>query len=61
MSILLSWNNNEVYYFAKKVSELGGPLTPIFQSIFLITPINIRTWKTGNVARRRVRRASEHK
>ena len=50
MSILLSRNNNEVYYFAKKVWELRGPLAPIFQSIFLIMPINICTWKTGNVA-----------
>lgn len=43
MSILLSRNNNEVYYFAKKVWELRGPLAPIFQSIFLIMPINICT------------------
>lgn len=28
----------------------GGPLARLFQSVFLITPINIRTWKMGNVA-----------
>lgn len=48
MSILLSGNNNEVYYFAKKVWEpgWGGPLACVFQSVFLITPINICTWKS---------------
>lgn len=44
MSILVSSNNNEVYYFAKKVWELGAS-PHISQSIFLITLINICTWK----------------
>lgn len=34
MSILLSRNNNEVYYFAKKVSELGGASRPYFPKHF---------------------------
>lgn len=33
MSLLVSSNNNEVYYFAKKVWELGG-LSPYFPKHF---------------------------